>query len=64
MIAQNVGKIDRIIRLILGLAFISLAFYWQCWFTAAFGALLLLSAALGKCGLYHVLGISTCKIKK
>ena len=61
---QNVGTIDRIIRLVVGLAFVFLAFYWQCWFSAIIGAILLFSAAIGWCGLYRVLGINTCKIKK
>jgi hypothetical protein len=61
---QNVGKIDRIIRLVLGLALAGLALYWQCWFTGIIAFLLLVSAAIGKCGLYKILGISTCKINK
>ncbi len=61
---QNVGKVDRVIRLVLGLALGGLALYWQCWFTGIVALGFLFSAAVGWCGLYKVLGISTCKIKK
>ena len=62
---KNVGKVDRIIRLVLGLGLMGLALYWGgCWFTGIVGLAFLFSAAVGWCGLYKVLGISTCKIKK
>jgi len=61
---QNVGTVDRIIRLVLGLVLIILAIYWKCWFCGIVGAIVLLTAVLGWCGLYRVLGINTCKIKK
>ncbi len=61
---QNVGKIDRVIRLVLGVDLLGLAFYWGCWFTGVLGLAFLVSAAIGWCGLYKVFGISTCKIKK
>ncbi len=61
---KNVGKVDRIIRLVIGLALVVLALYWGCWFTGIVGVAFLFSAAVGWCGLYKVLGISTCKIKK
>lgn len=61
---KNVGTVDRIIRLVLGLVLIGLAIYWKCWFCGVIGLILLFTAALGWCGLYKVFGVSTCKIKK
>jgi len=61
---QNVGKIDRIIRAVIGVVLLGLALYWGCWFTGIVGLAFIFSAVVGWCGLYKVLGISTCKIKK
>jgi len=61
---KNIGSVDRIIRVILGLGLVWLAVYWKCWICAVVAAGLLLTAAIGWCGLYQLLGISTCKIKK
>ena len=61
---QNIGSLDRTIRLILGIVLVGLTFYWKCWFCAVVGAILLLTGAIGWCGLYQILGINTCKIKK
>jgi type IV secretory pathway TrbD component len=61
---QNIGIQDRMVRIIFGLAFVGLAFYWRCWFSAAVGLVLLLTAAIGWCGLYQLFKISTCRIKK
>ena len=61
---KNVGKVDRVIRVAIGLALVVLALYWGCWFTGIVGLGFIFSAAVGWCGLYKVIGISTCKIKK
>lgn len=61
---QNVGVMDRRIRLVLGLLFLMAALYWKCWICAIVGVGLMLTAAIGWCGLYQILGINTCKISK
>ena len=61
---KNIGSVDRIIRVILGLVLVVLTFYWKCWFCAVAAVILLLTGAIGWCGLYQVFGKSTCKIKK
>ncbi len=61
---KNVGKTDRLIRLILGLGLIPLALLWRCWFTGIVGLVLIFTAAIGWCGFYKLFGISTCKIKR
>ena len=55
---QNVGTIDRVIRLVLGLAIIALGFYFGSWW-GALGLIFVGTAALGWCPLYLPFGIST-----
>lgn len=60
---ENVGMIDRMIRFIIAIIFIILGFlYSPWWFIVA--AVALITALLGWCGLYAVLGINTCKAEK
>ncbi|PIQ84311.1 MAG: hypothetical protein COV75_03035 [Candidatus Omnitrophica bacterium CG11_big_fil_rev_8_21_14_0_20_63_9] len=59
----NLNKTDRGIRLILGLALVGVGIYFRSWW-GLLGVPLLVNAAMGVCGLYHVLGISTYKGKK
>lgn len=65
----NVGLVDRIIRVILGLILLGLAFSlfgpglaspWD-WIAGIVGAVLLLTGILSVCPAYSVLGISTCE---
>lgn len=57
---QNVGSIDRVIRLIAGIAVI--AFFYPSWW-AAIGGVLLFTAVVGWCPPYQLLGLSTCAVK-
>ena len=59
----NVGKADRIVRIILGLVIIILGFHYNSWW-GVLGVLPLLAAGLGWCPAYLPFGISTCKTKK
>lgn len=60
---QNVGKTDKIIRIVLGVVFIVLGImYSYYWFIPA--VIALGTAFVGFCGLYGLLGINTCKLKK
>ena len=58
----NVGKTDRIIRLLLGLIIIAAGIYFSSWW-GAIGAILLFTAAVGWCPLYLPFGLSTCATK-
>jgi len=60
---QNIGTVDRLIRVILGLVIITVGLYFESWWGLV-GLLPIFTALIGWCGLYKVLGISTCKIKK
>lgn len=63
----NVGSIDRVLRIILGLALLWYAllapasgYNWIGWV----GVVPLLTALVGNCPLYSILGVSTCPVKK
>ncbi|MDH5378181.1 MAG: DUF2892 domain-containing protein [Gammaproteobacteria bacterium] len=56
----NLGSIDRLIRIVLGFGIVSLAFYGPQSPWAWFGLLLVASAAVKWCPIYHFIGIRTC----
>jgi hypothetical protein len=65
----NVGMIDRIVRIVAGIALIAFAlgfiaprvgYHWLGWI----GVIPLATGAAGSCPLYSVLGLSTCPIDK
>lgn len=62
----NEGTTDRIVRLVLAAVFFLLAFtvvggVWV-YVAAGLGAVMLLTAAIGFCPLYALLGIRTCPV--
>ena len=66
---KNVGTIDRALRIIVGLALLAFAFgligkgsayAWLGWI----GIVPLLTAAIGNCPLYSILGLSTCPLNR
>ncbi len=67
LLEKNVGKTDRIVRLALGIAAVAggyLALAEPISYIAMLvGLVLIVTGALGTCGLYTVLGINTCKSK-
>jgi hypothetical protein len=60
---QNVGMVDRIIRIILGLLAFALGYYFHTWW-GLFGFIPFITGLIGWCPLYALLGISTYKPKK
>lgn len=67
MFAKNEGPIDRGIRAALGIAALVAAFtllsgIWQI-IAGVVAFMLLVTAAVGVCPLYSVLGINTCPVK-
>jgi fatty acid desaturase len=60
----NVGNIDRILRAVVGLALIALTLAGTIGVWGWIGVVPLLTAALGFCPLYTVLGFSSCPMKK
>lgn len=59
----NVGTVDRVIRVVAGLALLALFFVypgaWWLWITAVVGIILVVTGAIGTCPLYMLLGLST-----
>ncbi|MEO0223946.1 MAG: DUF2892 domain-containing protein [candidate division WOR-3 bacterium] len=65
---KNVGTIDRAIRAVLGIIFILSFFFVKSFLLKIIllilGVVLIFTAITGFCGLYKILGISTCPIKE
>lgn len=59
---HNVGGIDRMVRLLIGLGLIGWGLAAHNWW-GAIGAIPLLTALFGWCPAYLPLGMSTCKTK-
>ena len=55
----NVGTLDRIVRVILGLAILAAGYYYKSWF-GLIGIVPLLTAFVGFCPAYVPFGLSTC----
>ena len=68
---KNEGNLDRIVRTILGITALTVAFAALDVMNgavfgiivAAIGAILLISAAIGFCPMYKVIGLETCPLK-
>lgn len=56
---HNVGLLDRAIRIVLGLAILSLVYVGPESLWGYLGFIPLITGLVGYCPLYHVLGIST-----
>lgn len=67
LLEKNVGKTDRIIRLVLGLGAVAGGYLALAeplsYIVMLVGLVLMATGALGTCALYSVLGINTCKAK-
>ena len=61
---NNVGTIDRILRAVIGLALIALTLAGTIGVWGWIGVVPLLTAALGFCPIYTMLGFSSCPMKK
>jgi membrane protein implicated in regulation of membrane protease activity len=61
---SNVGGIDRIVRIVLGLALIGLTVTGNVGMWGWLGVVPLATGALGWCPPYAIFGFNTCSIKK
>lgn len=68
---RNEGTLDRIIRIVLGVILLAVGIggcVWGCvtgallWVLIIVGAIALVTGLIGWCGLYALLGWSTCKV--
>ncbi len=68
MLATNVGGIDRILRIVVGLALIAWFFmdqgtgFWH--WAKLIGIVPLATGLMSSCPLYSILGLSTCPVKR
>lgn len=61
LMKANVGSIDRVLRVIVGLVLISLVFVGPQTPWGWIGVVPLLTALIGYCPLYSIIGVKTCK---
>jgi hypothetical protein len=64
---RNVGSIDRIVRIVIGLGLLWYAnfgtltgYNWIGWI----GVVPIITALIGNCPLYSILGVTTCPAKR
>jgi hypothetical protein len=62
--SKNVGGIDRILRIVVGLGLLSLVFIGPQTPFGWIGLVPLLTAAIGWCPAYTIFGIKTCPAQK
>ncbi|MFO1034336.1 MAG: DUF2892 domain-containing protein [Hyphomicrobiales bacterium] len=64
--SKNAGTIDRVLRVIIGIALLYFAFTSASAYAwiGYIGIIPLLTAAVGYCPLYSLLGVSTCPAKQ
>ena len=60
----NVGGIDKILRIVVGLALIAMAALGVVGAWGWIGVVPLLTGLLGTCPAYSLLGMNTCPLKK
>lgn len=60
---KNVGGMDKILRIVLGVVIIGAGVYFNSWW-GAIGALPLITGLVGRCGLYYPMGVSTCPMEE
>ena len=60
IIRRNEGKIDRTLRIVVGLALLSLVFVGPQTFWGLLGLVPLTTGTLGTCPVYSLLGINSC----
>ncbi len=59
----NVGNLDRAIRLILGVVMLALGYFYGSWW-GLIGLIPVGTAVFGRCGLYSLCSVTTCRVKE
>jgi hypothetical protein len=57
---KNVGKCDKTVRIIVAVGIAAAGIYFESWWGLV-AILPLATAFMGSCGLYSIIGVSTCK---
>ena len=66
-IKKNIGAVDRVIRIVMGIVLLILAFFsagWSAVILAVAGLFCLFEGAVSWCVLYQLLGKNSCRIKR
>lgn len=63
MLKVNVGSLDRVLRIAVGITLIALVFVGPMTPWGWLGIIPLATGLVGSCPLYTVLGINTCSLK-
>jgi hypothetical protein len=63
LMSRNEGTLDRALRIIAGLALLSLIFIGPQTLWGLIGIVPLVTGLVGVCPVYSVFGINTCKVK-
>jgi hypothetical protein len=61
---SNVGGLDKILRIVIGIALVALAITGVIGVWGWIGVVPLLTGLIGKCPAYSIFGISSCPVKK
>jgi hypothetical protein len=61
---KNIGTVDRLIRLTIGILLLAFAYFKMSWIAFAFGLFTLFEACFSWCILYQLLGKSSCPLSK
>ncbi|HEY0788495.1 MAG TPA: DUF2892 domain-containing protein [Thermoanaerobaculia bacterium] len=64
LFARNEGTVDRVLRVLIGAAVLSLAFVGPKTPWAYIGLLPIVTGLAGRCPAYSLLGINTCPMKR
>lgn len=64
MFAKNMGTIDRVLRIVIGVALLAIVFVGPKTPWGWIGVVPLLTALIGNCPLYSIVGIRTCSANK
>ena len=59
LLKNNVGKVDRVIRVVVGIVLIGNVFYALQSPIGWLGVILIVTGLVGKCPLYSIIGINT-----
>jgi Protein of unknown function (DUF2892) len=61
---KNIGTSGRVLRVVIAIVLLFLAWWYQSWILLAIGLFTLYEAAASWCVVYHLMGKSSCSIKK
>jgi hypothetical protein len=59
----NVGGFDRTVRIIGGIIILALGYYYSSWWGLV-GLVPIGTGLFGRCALYSVFGIATCRVRE